>query len=421
MSADAIPALEANADSQQAASQNEIFIARQPIFTTQETVHAYELLFRSNLDNNAMFIDGNVASGQVMVNTFVDMDIDAITDGKLVFINLTRDFLTGKLPLPLPPSALVLEILEDVVIDDELLSAVQVFSERGYTIALDDYVFTEDKATLFKHIDIIKVDIRECDRSQLAAEAAKLRAAGVRLLAEKVETREEYQQCIEAGFELFQGYYFSKPTLISSPSIKPNRMALLRVLATLEDPNCSITAIEDLISQDVSLSYKILRIVNSAFYNMKRKIESVKQAVVVLGIDTVRDWMIIIMLTDIDDKPSELIALCLQRARTMQLLAEDYRLSPDSCFTIGLFSSIDAMLDQPLATILDELPLAPEITEALLASSGQSGRLLETIKSYERGDWEEVAETDFCASQISECYMQSIIWTRDLYKQINDL
>ena len=198
-------------------------------------------------------------------------------------------------------------------------------------------------------------------------------------------------------------------------------MALLRVLATLEDPNCSAAAIEDLISQDVSLSYKILRIVNSAFYNMTRKIESVKQAVVVLGIDTVRDWMIIIMLTDIDDKPSELIALCLQRARTMQLLASDYRLSPDSCFTIGLFSSIDAMLDQPMETILGELPLASEITEALLTSSGQSGSMLESIKSYERGDWEQIADCGFCAKNISESYMQSIVWTRDLYKQINDL
>ena len=418
MSADSAPVLITKNDPSQSACQNEIFIARQPIFNAQENVDAYELLFRSNLDNHAMFIDGNVASGQVIVNSFVDMDIDAITENKLVFVNLTRDFLTGKLPLPLPPNVLVVEILEDVVIDDEVLQGVKKLSERGYTIALDDYVFGADKAALFEHIDIIKVDIRECDLSQLARQAAELKAAGVKLLAEKVETREEYSQCIEAGFELFQGYYFSKPTLISGQAIRSNRMSLLRVLATLEDPTCSIEVIEDRISQDVSLSYKMLRIVNSAFYNMKREIESVKQAVVVLGLDTVRDWMVIIMLTDIDDKPSELIALCLQRAKTMQLLADDYKLSPDSCFTIGLLSSIDAILDQPMETILTELPLSTEITEALLTSSGQAGSMLGAIKAFERGEWEFVVKSAFNAKKISECYLQSIVWTRDLYEQI---
>lgn len=162
----------------------------------------------------------------------------------------------------------------------------------------------------------------------------------------------------------------------------------------------------------------MLRIVNSAFYNMKREIESVKQAVVVLGLDTVRDWMVIIMLTDIDDKPSELIALCLQRAKTMQLLATDYKLSPDSCFTIGLLSSIDAILDQPMETILTELPLSTEITEALLTSSGQAGSMLGAIKAFERGEWEFVVKSAFNAKKISECYLQSIVWTRDLYEQI---
>jgi EAL and modified HD-GYP domain-containing signal transduction protein len=394
-----------------------IFVARQPIFDAELNVYAYELLFRSGDTDTAHVTDGNAASSQVMINAFLDIGIDAITDNHLSFINLTRDFIVGQLPLPLPPETVVLEILEDIEVDEELLNALKIFANQGYTIALDDYVFTADKTPLFDIIDIIKIDFLECDKDMLASEVKRLKMHGVKLLAEKVETQEEFELCKSLGFDYYQGYFISKPKVLCGQSLKPNRISLMKILAVMQNPDFNINELEELISQDVSISYKILRIINSALYNLQRKIESIRQAIVLLGLKTIREWLTVVMLTDIDDKPPELIFQCLQRAHMMQSLTEAAGMNKDTGFTTGLFSSLDAIMDRPMDKVLDELPLAEEITQALLKREGKLGSLLEIVLHYERGEWQNINTDKFMVDDLSKHYLESLSWTTELVKQ----
>jgi len=408
-------------DNQEAASgQSEIFIARQPIFDTGAEVFAYELLYRSGQTNAAGVIDGNAASSQVILNAFVDMDIEEITESRPAFVNLTLDFLYGKLPLPLPPDSLVLEVLEDIEVTDELVEALRGFSDDGYTIALDDYAFDGDRSELLDCVDIVKLEFPAFEPDALREEVARLRQYNVKLLAEKVETHDDYELCRELGFDYFQGYYFSKPKMMSGQSIKPNRLPVLRALAILQDPDCDIDELEQLISNDVSMSYKILRIINSALYSIPRTIDSVKQAITALGLKAIREWMVIITLTDVDDKPRELVNLCLQRARMMQLLAEEGSLNPDVSFTTGLFSAIDALMDQKMEDVLRELPLADEVSAALLRQAGDLGQLLNSVVSYERGDWAALDCTAEELEMLHTSYHASIQWSHELFAQLGE-
>jgi len=308
----------------------------------------------------------------------------------------------------------VIEILEDIVVDDELLSALKSFSSQGFRLALDDYTFTDDKKPLFDIVDIVKIDIMDCDRDTLVSDVRDLQKCNVKLLAEKVETKEDFELCKSLGFDFFQGYFISRPEVIKGQALKPNRISLLEILTMLEDPNCDVTVLENLISQDVTISYKILRIINSSFFGFRRKIDSVKQAVVSLGLKAIRDWFIILALTSIDDKPRELIMLTLVRARMMQALAEKKGLNPDPCFTTGLFSSIDAIMDQPMDEVLKELPLSSDIANALIKREGEIGELLSLVLNYERGNWCEVTDCGFSANALSRAYFDSMTWATEL-------
>ncbi len=395
-------------------TRKNFYIARQPIFDSQLNVQAYELLFRDGDTGVANIADGNIASSQVMINAFLELGIETISDNRLSFINLTRDFIVGQLPLPITPNTVVIEILEDIKVDEELIAALKNFSAQGFMLALDDYTFTEDKKPLFDIVDIVKVDIMECDRDTLEQDVRALQKYNVKLLAEKVETREEFELCKSLEFDFYQGYFISRPEVIQGQALKPSRIALLEILTMLEDPDCDVAVLERLISQDVTISYKILRIINSSFFGFRRNIDSVKQAVVSLGMKAIRDWFVILALTSIDDKPRALVMLILVRARMMQLLAEKCHLNQDQCFTAGLFSSIDAIMDQPMDEVLRSLPLSSEISKALLKLEGDIGQLLQLILSYEKGDWAEVAESGIPAEELSECYLKSMNWATEL-------
>ncbi|MFT7471171.1 MAG: EAL and modified HD-GYP domain-containing signal transduction protein [Kiritimatiellia bacterium] len=395
-------------------ARKDIFIARQPIFDAELNVQAYELLFRDEDTSVANISDGNMASSQVMINAFLGIGIDSISDNRISFINLTRDFIVGRLPLPMTPNAVVIEILEDIVVDDELIAALKDFSSQGFSLALDDYTFTDDKEPLFDIVDIVKIDIMGSDRDTLVEDVRALQKCNVKLLAEKVETREDFELCRSLGFDFYQGYFISRPEIIKGQALKPGRISLLEILSMLEDPNCDVDSLEKLISQDVTISYKILRIINSSFFGFRRKIDSVKQAVVSLGMKAIRDWFVILALTSIDDKPRELIMLTLVRARMMQALAKKKGLNPDPCFTTGLFSSIDAIMDQSMDEVLKELPLSSEIGNALIKREGEVGKLLSLVLNYERGNWAEVTDCGISAEDLSRAYLESMAWATEV-------
>jgi len=414
-----VPVLEGE---QQVASEanerSDIYVARQPIFNARSDLYAYELLFRNDDDNEASITDGNAASSQVILNAFVDMNFQALAKYHPVFINLTRDFILGELPLPMAPESLVIEIPEDIEVDQHLLDVLKGFSRKGYTLAVNNFSLEEHKQPLLEQVDIVKIDLQRCDRENLPGFVKLLKQHDVLLLAEKIETHDDFEWCRELGFDYFQGFFFSKPKNFTAQSIKPNRLAILRILATLQDPDCDIRELEGLISNDVSMSYKILRIINSAMYSLPRAIDSVKQAIMALGLKAIRDWVAIISLTDIDDKPRELVALSLQRARMMSTLADAHGLDADAAFTAGMFSCIDALMDQSMSRIMGELPLANDIVRALLNHEGQLGELLDFVIRYEQGDWDELDSTVMSVEELRQCYLESIEWSSDLVNEI---
>jgi len=397
----------------------ETFIGRQPIYDRRLKVFGYELLYRGSETNAAGRVNGEQATSQVILNTFMDIGLEHIVGPHPAFINMTRDFLLGENPLPFPAHQVVLEILEDVHIDESLIQAVRALARAGYIIALDDFIFDESKRALVELAHIIKIDLLALDRATLQEHVTMLRGPKVKLLAEKVETQEDFEHCRELGFDYFQGYFFCRPKVIKGQRVPANRLATLQLLAKLQDPNAQVSELEDIITHDVTLSYRLLRLINSAHYALPKRVESLRQAVVYLGSRTIKMWASLLALSNIDDKPGELLTTSMVRARLCELLAAAARLPcPDTFFTVGLFSALDAILDTSMEQVLQMLPLSEEIRGALLHCEGVTGAALGCALAYERGDWEAVTFQDLSEQTIKDSYLEAIAWADGVRREL---
>ncbi|MBL4580971.1 MAG: HDOD domain-containing protein [Gammaproteobacteria bacterium] len=392
-----------------------VHIVRQPLLNTDMEVYAYDLLYG---EVEPAKVSWSNESCEIMLSVFLDIGLKVISEDCPSVISITEDFVYGRLPLPFPPDDVVLELPSSLYSRDMSLVPLEALCAKGYKLSLVASDPLDELEGILEYIYMLKVDLEVWSKEQLEFSIPKYLSSNVKLVATNVNTRDEQEYCQALGFELFQGRFVSEPVVVSGSTLKPSRMALLNILKLLEDPDCDISDLEDLISQDITLSYKILRIINSAFYGFRRKIDSVKQAVVSLGLKVIRDWFIVISLADIDDKPESLMLQTLQRARMMQLLSDVMGLNKDTGFTIGLFSSIDAIMDQPMEMILKSLPLSNEITEALLEREGLLGELLDIVIRYERGDWKNINNVGFEASELSTYYFESMLWARGLFEQI---
>ncbi len=392
----------------------DIFIARQPIYDRHLRVYAYELLYRSSELNEAVIKDGDDATSQVLINALMEIGLPELVGEALAFINLTRQHIIQGLPSSLVRDKIVLEVLEDVTPDAALISALKALKQAGYTIALDDFIYAEDKHPLVELADIVKLDILALPGAALADQVKTLRPLGVQLLAEKVETPEQYEYCKALGFDYFQGYFFCKPHIVKGTRTSTSRMAIMQLLTKLQNPNLELGELQDLILQDVSLSYRILRYINSAHFSIGKKIESMQQAISLLGLNTIKTWVSILAMSSIDDKPYELILTSLIRARMCELLSADTSISAENAFTVGLFSTLDAFIDQTLETILAALPLTDTLHDALLHNRGELGQLLTLTLNYERGQWQKIPNTLFDATTLRTAYLTSIRWAGNI-------
>ncbi|WJW75761.1 HDOD domain-containing protein [Thiohalobacter sp. IOR34] len=389
----------------------DIFIGRQPIFDRDLRVYAYELLFRNSDTNAAGFTDGDQATSRVISNSFIEIGLDKIVGRHRAFLNLTRGFLINDWPLPFPKDKVVLEILEDIEPDEEVIRAVGSLRAQGFSLALDDFIYHASLKPLIEHAEIIKIDIKPLSEQALIEHVRELRNYPVRLLAEKIETQDEFRFCRELGFEYFQGYFLSRPKVISAREIPPNGLATVQLLGRLQDPQASAEELERLISQDVGLSYKLLRYINSAFFSLPKAVESIRQAVVYLGNRAIKTWATLLVFSGIEDKPHELMTTAMLRAKMCELLAEaSGEARSDAFFTVGLFSALEPLLEAPLPKVLDSLPLSDEIRNALLAFEGPYGEALRCTLAYETAEWERVHFNDLSGSQITEIYMQAAQW-----------
>lgn len=389
----------------------DIYIGRQPIFDRDLNVYAYELLFRSGTQNHAGEFDGDQATSQVIVNAFIEIGLEQIVGPHLAFINLTRNFVTTAAPLPFPRDRVVLEVLEDIRPDAEVVAGVRNLAGQGYSLALDDFVFNEDLKPMIEHARFVKIDLMTLPRDQLAEHVRLLRGYDVKLLAEKIETQEEFEHCMRLGFDYFQGYFLSRPNIVQGTQLPPNRIAVLQLLAKLQDPRSDAADIETLISQDVALSYKLLRYINSAFFAFPKKIESLRQAVVYLGTQAIKTWVSLLVVAGLGNKPAELVTQAMQRAKMCELLAKTAKRSQTEVyFTVGLFSLLEALMDAPLEKILESLPFTDDIRQALLNQEGAYGEALSCVIAYERGDFLRAHFDRLAPSQMTDTYLASARW-----------
>lgn len=395
-----------------------IFIARQPIYDRKLNVYAYELLYRAGELNQANVVDGDDATSKVLINALIEIGLPALVGSAYAFINLTKHYILEGLPPSLAQDNVVLEVLEDILPDEALITALNKLKAEGHTIALDDFVCDPAKRPLVEIADLIKIDLMALPEGALEDQVNKLRPYGVRLLAEKVETQEEFKHCKNLGFDYFQGYFFCKPNIIRGKRALTSRLAIMQLMAKLQEPELDFSELQALISQDVSLSYRILRYINSAYFSLGRKIDSIKHSITLVGLKTIKSWVAILAMSSVDDKPYELTLTVLIRAHMCETLADittgTHKIPAENAFTVGLFSALDAFLDKPLADILGMLPLADELKDALLKHDGPLGQLLHLILEYEQGHWNAVGNSQYNASTLHNAYLESIHWAGEI-------
>lgn len=373
----------------------EAFIARQPIFDQNENVFAYELLFRSGLESMFSHPDPNEASSKVITDSVLVLGMEMLTGGKRAFINATRDILVKEAMRLLPREWATVEILETVEPDPEVIVACEHLKRAGYLLVLDDFVYEKRYKPLVDLADIIKVDVLTTSKGERRAMVQQFAPLGIRLLAEKVETREAFEEALEMGYTYFQGYFFSKPVTLSARDVPGFKLHYLRILQEIHRPELDFGKIEEVIKLEVSFSYKLLRYINSAFFGLRREINSIRQALVFLGEREIKKWVSLVVLTSMgEDKPQELIVQTVIRAKFFELLASGVGLADrtDELFLMGIFSLIDAIVDRPLSDILKEISIADDVKVALLGGENRLREIYEYVLAYEKGDWEKLSE-----------------------------
>ena len=394
----------------------DIYVARQSIYDAQLRVAGYEVLFRGSHENRAVVADGNQATSELLLSAVVDIGLERVVGSKLAFVNLTREFLLGHHPLPLDSRQLVLEILEDVIIDQELIDGVARLVSDGYALALDDAVFRDELAPLLRLASIVKIELPSIPTGDLPFHVQQFRRYPVKLLAEKVETLEEFTRCRDLGFEYFQGFFLSRPQMISGKRGRPSEIAVLQVLGRLSDPDVRIDELEQIIKNDAALSYKLLRYINSARFSRPTKIESLRQVILLLGLQGIRTMAMLAALAGTLRRPGDLLKDATQRALMCEQLA---RLQDNgeasACFTAGLISSLDAVFELPLPEILALLPLTDDLKRAVLEHQGDIGEVLHCAIANERADWDAIRCGTLTPDEIRGAYLFAIREVAELW------
>ncbi|AIF49621.1 EAL and HDOD domain-containing protein [Pelosinus sp. UFO1] len=402
----------------------DVFVARQPIFTKSQKIFGYELLFRNSLDNAYNCKDGDQATSDVICNSFFAIGMDNLTGGKRAFINFTENLLIKEIPMLLPKELVVVEILENVEPTIELIEACKKLKEAGYLLALDDFVFQPKFVPLLNLADIIKIDFLSTtghDRKRVIQDVGD---RSIKFLAEKVETRADFEQALKLGYAYFQGYFFSKPIVLKGkdiPTNKVNQLRVIRVLRELEKENFKFGAIEQFIMYDVTLSYQLLRFINSVAFSLANEISSVKHALVLLGKNEIFKWVsLIVMRTVGDNKTDGILVTSLTRAKFCELIAEKAGLKErePELFMMGMFSLIDVFIRRPLKAILAELPISEDVKGALLGETNKLSQVYRLTLSYERAEWTDftmyAANLGIKEEDIPDYYKKAVAWADEI-------
>lgn len=403
----------------------DVFVARQPIFDRRGELVAYELLYRSGLQNAVPpGLDLNVASAQVIRDALTVFGYETLLDGRAGYVNAAEEVLRQGWYRLLPPGRTVVELLETVAISQEVLVACQIAKLGGYRVALDDFVYRPELQPLLDLADVVKIDFQITppdERGRARNQIGKSALA----LAEKVETPSDFRNAVEAGYDLFQGYFFARPEIVSRKDIPAGKLAFLQLLKELKEPVLDFPRVEAAIKHDPALSVKVLRFLNSAAFGWRSRVQSLKQALVLLGERPFRRWVSLTAMSLLaEDRPSPLLMTCIVRARFAEELAPVAGLSSDSldAFFMGLISGLDAVVGRPLPELLDDLKVSPELREAVTGKAeGRLGCLLQLVLAYERADWERlegcVAQLGVPEDQVATGHREAVSWAQQYWPE----
>jgi len=399
----------------------DFFIARQPIFNVHKKLFAYELLYRGYKDFTLADVDGNKATTSLLSSVFLTEGVGVISGAKPCFINFTEELLIKKVAYSFPKSQVVVEILEDVTPSDRVIDAVRSLKSDGYTVALDDFVFDRKFEPLIALADIIKIDVRLTPLDTIFKTLNHLSRYKPKLLAEKVETQEEFEKANKLGFHYYQGYFFSKPEKILVKELASKKITLLTLMAEIAKKQTTLDRLHLIISQDVAISFKLLRFLNSAYFYRLEKVKSVKHAIAFLGEKELRRFLLLVIVSKLSmDKPAELVRLSLVRAKFSELLAQNSILAEYDLevFMVGMLSFMDTMLDVDMATVMDRLPVSDAVKDALIFRRGMFAPFLDAVVAYERRQdklfVELIEELNIDSKLVPDIYLEAIKYSNGM-------
>jgi len=405
-----------------------IFVGRQPILDQNGDIYGYELLYRNSHKNFFPNVNPEQATIGLLVNTFLTIGIEKVAGNSLSFINFTGDLLAQDIFSSLDPERVVIEVLENVEITPSLLTKMRVLKETGFMIALDDFILQEQYSVhseLFKIVDFIKVDyLNTTTAERLEIEKFIKKYPAIIMLAEKIETEEQFKVAKASGYKLFQGYFFSKPVIITGIEIPSNISLHFKIIERLHTEPPNIDEITELIMQDISLSYKLLRLINTLAFGATKQISSIKQAIVLIGLRETKRWLQVLALREIGIGPGNgrtqaLADYSLTRAKICELLAKhDGKKNPEEYFFAGMFSLIDVIMNSDWETILQLLPLSDEVALTVKGSQTEITPYLQLAEAVERFDWQRVdrliTELGITQAELSRCTLEAHQWTQSL-------
>ncbi|ERI92124.1 HDOD domain protein [Clostridiales bacterium oral taxon 876 str. F0540] len=402
----------------------EVFVARQPILNTNKSVAYYELLFRANKENYYSEVDGDKATLDVITNSFTLIGMKNLTNGKRAFINFTESLLLNETALLLPKDKVVIEILETVTPTDKIIECCKKLKARGYQIALDDFVFRPGYEALIELADYIKVDFLITKGEERKNIIKKISNKNIKFLAEKVETIEDFNEAVNLGYTYFQGYFFSKPTILSAKEMPTSNLYSFELLKFLKEDTFRVDDIENVIKKNVALSYKLLKYINSASLGLRAEVKSIKQALILMGKKELMKWIALVTIRDFTDNSSEAVMdISIVRAKFGEAIAEkiNFKSRASEIFIMEMFSNIDVLLNQPMEQALVDLPLADDIKAALLGEENIFKFINDLIFYYENGDLRMLSECsrrlNISEKDISELYTQSLEWATNIMNQ----
>ncbi|WP_421903012.1 EAL and HDOD domain-containing protein [Maridesulfovibrio sp.] len=399
------------------------FVARQPVFDSEKNIWGYELLFRNSEGTNVADVgDEDAATSQVIADGF-GLIQDDIEEGQRLLVNFPRNMLLEGAADFLPPEVCVVEILEHVQPEPDVLESLEGLKDRGYVLALDDYIGQEGFEPFIELADIVKVDCLDLSPEELTNVVGNLKQLGVKLLAEKVEDNEMFRRCQELGFDLFQGFFFSRPEIVPGKKVSTSNLNRMQLLSSISGDDFDVDDLTEAINSDVSVSYRLLKFMNSPTFGLPNEINSIKQAITLIGYRKLAGWLRMILLSDMSSGPTgnELAFLSIKRAKFLELVCLEVKhcpLSSESMFMLGLFSLLDVLLGRPMEELMKELPVEKELMLALVGKQNKVSLYLDLVKCLEKAEWDNLGSlimgNNLSSLAVARSHLAAMQWANEV-------